>query len=111
MKDPTTESVGALRKLIKEEKRPAFDHIPANALTLYTLKPSVSTALEAEFNDKLHELNLGTPGGRDLALDKLNPTRKIEKYDKLSDAVEEVIHIIIFPPFGKYQCPSLLVWN
>jgi hypothetical protein len=102
----TTESVGALRDLIKDKNQHAFEHVDADALTLYTPKTSISTASKSEFNDALEKLNLGSPDERDLALDELNPTRKIEKYDKLSDPAEEVIHIIVFPPVGKYQCPS-----
>jgi Crinkler effector protein N-terminal domain len=30
-----TESVGALKKAIKDEKKPAFDHVPADTLVLW----------------------------------------------------------------------------
>ena len=35
VKIQTTESVGALRKAIKEEKKPEFDHVPADSLKLW----------------------------------------------------------------------------
>jgi hypothetical protein len=32
--------VGALKKVIKEEKKPAFDHVPANTLKLWKVSTS-----------------------------------------------------------------------
>ena len=46
-----TESVSALRKAIKVEKKPAFDHIPADTLVLW----SVSIPVDKSFKDSLND--------------------------------------------------------
>lgn len=99
------ETIGELRETIWKKKpglKPALD---ADRLTLYAPKTLISTASEEEFNDAIKQLNLGTPDGQNSALEKLNPTRKVAKYNGLSNPLDEVLHIIVLLPPGKYQRP------
>jgi hypothetical protein len=49
-----TETVGVLRKLIKDEKRPVFDHVTADSLILW----KVSIPVDLSLKWKLGELQL-----------------------------------------------------
>ena len=50
-----SDTVGDLRKLIKEEKRPAFDHVPADTLVLW----KVSILVNRSLTKSLSNLTLG----------------------------------------------------
>lgn len=47
----STESVGALKKTIKNEKKPAFDHIPADALILWKADITISRSLKGNIKN------------------------------------------------------------
>jgi hypothetical protein len=49
VKIPETESVSTLREIIKEKKRPAFDHIPADSLVLRKVSIPVDANLKEYF--------------------------------------------------------------
>jgi hypothetical protein len=49
----STESVGALKKAIKDEKKPAFDHIPADTLILW----NVSVRDDEHLEENIKELD------------------------------------------------------
>jgi Crinkler effector protein N-terminal domain len=97
--DPS-QTVIVLKKKIWEEN-PEWRNLNPTRLVLYTPKEPISTSSKERFNDALKNLNLGTSGGRDFALDELSPTRRLESYDGLSNPVEEVLHIIVFPLEGR----------
>jgi hypothetical protein len=90
-----------LRKKIWKKKPAWHVTLDADSLDLYTPKTPISTASEEGFNDAFEKLNLGTPCGRDSVLDQLNPTKKLERYDELSNPVKQVLHVIAFRPAGK----------
>ena len=68
---------------------------------LYIPKTTISTASKTEFNHAFENLDLVTQDGRNSALEELNPTRKLEKYDGLSNPVDEVLHIVVFLAEGR----------
>jgi len=84
-----TESVSTLRKAIKDEKRPAFDHIPAHTLILW----SVSIPVDKSFKDSLNDFE---PADEESLL----------PVDRLSEVFVNVpeerrLHIIVkAPPIG-----------
>ncbi|KIL58228.1 hypothetical protein M378DRAFT_170864 [Amanita muscaria Koide BX008] len=45
-----TESVDVLKKVIKRKKKPAFDHIPADKLTLWKVSFSVTPSLREDLS-------------------------------------------------------------
>jgi Crinkler effector protein N-terminal domain len=56
-----TESIGDLKKAIKNEKKPAFDHIPTDTLILWKADITISRSLKGnlkntEFKDELQLL-------------------------------------------------------
>ncbi|KAM6492778.1 hypothetical protein JOM56_012502, partial [Amanita muscaria] len=58
VKIASTESVGALKKAIKDKKRPQFDHIPADTLVLW----NVSIHFDSNLERNLENLDLdGVP--------------------------------------------------
>ena len=51
VKIAASESVGILRKLIKDEKKPAFDHVPADALVLWKVSIPVDENSMQSFSE------------------------------------------------------------
>jgi hypothetical protein len=56
VKIANTEQVGALRKAIKEEKKPALDHVTADSLALWT--PEDSIPVDRHLKERLAGLDL-----------------------------------------------------
>ena len=104
--DPS-KTVGVLRKKIWEEN-PELRNLDPTHLVLYTPKKSIPTASEAEFKQVFVNMNLIMQSGRNSALELLIPTRKLERYDGLSNPVEEDLHIIVFPSEGRCRCLDYL---
>jgi Crinkler effector protein N-terminal domain len=98
--DPS-KTVGVLRKKIWEENAELRTNANSSRLDLYTPKTPISTASKEEFKHVFAGMNLRTPGGRNSALEELNPTRKLENYDGLFKPDEEVLHIIVFLSEGR----------
>jgi hypothetical protein len=101
MVDPG-ETIIALRKKIWEEN-PECHAVSHTRLDLYTPIKPISTASKAEFKQVFVDMNLRMQSGRNSALEELNPTRKLERYDGLSNPVEEILHIIVFLALGRYR--------
>lgn len=79
-----TETVGALKKAIKEEKKPALDHLSADTLGLWNVSISVDSALEK---------NLGS---FDFALETLLlPTEELSTLFPKWPAKSQ-LHIVVF---------------
>jgi hypothetical protein len=94
VKIASTESVGTLKKAIKEEKKPVFDHVAADALKLW----KVSIPVDAEYKENVGEVELGDGA-------ELSPV------ETLSDVFSPVptrkhLHIIVVYPLpdGEYEC-------
>ena len=78
-----TESIGVLKKAIKDEKWPAFDHIPADTLVLWKVSFPVNESLEENLkNGPLEQL--------------LSPVDKLSKV--FSDVPDSYLHIVVKPP-------------
>lgn len=88
------ESVGSLKYAIKEKKKPAFDHIPADILVLW----------EASISNRFSQQEL-----EGLCEDNFDHVRSLSPMDRLSKVFSGVpkegqIHIFVKPPpIGK--CP------
>ena len=80
IKIANTKNVSALKKAIKAEKQPAFDHVPANTLVLWKVSCPV--------DDGLGE-NLRNLAGENLLL----PLDKLSKV--FSNVDETVLHIVV----------------
>ena len=84
------DTIGDLKKLIKEEKAPEFDDVATDKLTLWRVN------IRDDDNDGIQQLVLKN---NDIAhVSEMLPTRKIEKYfpDTPSD---EHVHVVIEKPF------------
>ena len=85
-----TKTMGALKKVIKEEKRPALDHVPTDTLTLWT----VSVPADKDLEEKLEKLNL--EGKR-----PLQPLMKLSSLFA-DQPVDDHLNIIVkAPPTGE----------
>ncbi|KAG8834757.1 hypothetical protein FRC17_007263 [Serendipita sp. 399] len=80
-------TVGQLKDQIKGKKSPKFEHIPADALTLYRV--DVLVLENEEIEEKLTNASLN---------DKLNPLRRLDKIYPSGLPDGEVVHIIVKPP-------------
>jgi len=85
VKIKATEKVSILRRFIKEEKKPVFDHIPADSLILWKWNKAISKVMVED----LRSDNL------------LAPIKKISNVFREDSLEEEYIHIIIQAPIGK----------
>jgi hypothetical protein len=82
-------TVGALRKAIKDEKRPAFDHVPADTLLLW----KVSILVNRNPTENLSKLDF-------VDENSLLPVKKLSKIfsEKPED---EHLHIVVRVPPGE----------
>ncbi|KIM72338.1 hypothetical protein PILCRDRAFT_742219 [Piloderma croceum F 1598] len=89
-----SKTVGALRKAIKDEKRPTFDHIPADTLLLW----KVSIPVNRNLTENLSKLNFVDEGS-------LLPVEELS--DVFSDSLSRKhLHIIVrTPPAVIYPNP------
>jgi hypothetical protein len=84
-----SKTVGALRKAIKDEKRPAIDHLPADTLVLW----KVSIPVNQNLTENLRKLDFVDESS-------LLPVKKLSKV--FSDQPEdEHLHIIVRVPPGE----------
>jgi hypothetical protein len=91
-------TVGALRKAIKDEKRPAFDHVPADTLLLW----QVSIPVNRNLTENLSKL--------DFVDDRsLLPVKRLSGV--FSDQPEdEHLHIVVrVPPAGEYDLLAFVI--
>ena len=82
VKIPKTDNVSTLKKLIKDEKKPIFDHIPADSLVLW--KDSVPI-------DELDKLKLKPDG------EALSPVDELSELFSDKPA-RKCVHIVVRPP-------------
>jgi Crinkler effector protein N-terminal domain len=87
-----SKTVGALRKAIKDEKRPAFDHIPADTLLLW----KVSIPVNRSLHENISKLDFVDEGS-------LLPVKRLSGV--FSDQLEnEHLHIVVrAPPAGEFD--------
>jgi hypothetical protein len=89
VKITNTESVGTLKKAIKEEKKPAFDHVTADSLALWKVSFPVNHSLQ-----------------QNLANLDLTDETSLSFVDDLFDLFSNVppskhLHIVVKPRVGK----------
>jgi hypothetical protein len=90
------ESVAALKKAIKEEKSPDFDHIPADSLVLWNASIPYNPSLTDNV-DTLHLDDDGLPQVSDELIQSLLPVRKLSNIFS-RPPIEEHVHIMVKPP-------------
>jgi hypothetical protein len=93
-----SKTVGTLRKAIKDEKRPAFDHVPADTLLLW----KVSIPVNRNLTENLSKLDFVDEGS-------LLPVKRLSGV--FSDQPEdEHLHIVVrVPPAGEYELLSFVI--
>ena len=93
------ENVGALKKAIKEEKKPAFDHIIADSLEIWNVSIPIheDTNLQAQVKDlRLHERK------------PLWPLRGLLRIFRGLD--QEALHVVVkAPSISEHRCLFLYV--
>ena len=105
-----TKTVGHLKKAIKAEKTPVFDHTPADALDLWQV--SVRCFDASRFTPELWQVNIPADDGLPEAVSKLNldavkPLWSVKRLSGLFEAAlfaDENVHIVIRrPPNGVFR--------
>jgi hypothetical protein len=83
-----TKNISALKELIKDKNKPAFEHVPAHALKLFKVFFPVEDGLDA----KLTRFRPEDEGHRRLssAVERLR--------DAFGDATDNHLHVIVLPP-------------
>ncbi len=92
-----TASVGALNDAIKDKMRPAFDHIPADALILW----KVSVPVDDDFEENLAKLNLDSKHS-------LWPVVKLSSLFA-DQPVDDHLNIVVKAPAGEFETLSAFV--
>ena len=85
-------NVGSLKKAIREEKKPAFDHIPADSLSVWNVSIPINedTNLEAQVKDlRLHEKK------------PLWPLKGLLRIFR--DLDKETLHVVVKAPPSKHR--------
>ena len=95
-------NIGTLKKFIKNEKQPIFDHIPADNLALYKI-----TVTEATLDDALKKIKINLENLENL--ENLWPIFKLSRAFPLPLADGEFYVVIVQPPGGEFKC-SLRCW-
>jgi hypothetical protein len=92
-----TKNVSALKELIKDKTKPAFDHVPAHTLDIWKVSLPVDRSLE----QSIDELNL-VDGEALLPVEEL--------LEIFPDPARKYLHIVVrCPPSGKSARPFSLV--
>jgi hypothetical protein len=91
-------TVGALRDAIKDKKRPAFDHVPADTLLLW----KVSILVNQNLTKNISKLDF-------IDESSLLPVKRLSKV--FSDQPEdEHLHIVVrVPPAGEYELLAFVI--
>jgi hypothetical protein len=84
-----TKNISMLKEVIKDKKKPVFDHVPADALQLFKDSLPIDSGLDAKLTrfrpeDEEHHCGLSS------ALERLR--------DAFGDAADNHLHVIILPP-------------
>jgi hypothetical protein len=97
-----SKNVSALKELIKEKKKPVFDHVPADALNIFRVSFAVNDDLDATLNRFRPEHDPDN-GVHHLSM----PVKRLKGV--FEDPIDEHIHVIAQPPpAGKRQSLWLL---
>jgi hypothetical protein len=85
-------TVGDLRRAIKEETKPEFDHVPADTLVLW----SVSILVDHQFRQNLDKF----------VSKEQNPLSPVEVLsDVFPDPLKRHVHVVVQPPpYGHGEC-------
>lgn len=83
-----TKNVSALKELIKEKNKPAFDHVPAHAFEVYKVSLPVDDGLDTELSRFRPE------DERDHLLS--NAVKRLKGV--FGDPIDEHLHVIVLPP-------------
>ena len=102
-----TKNVSALKDAIKEKKRPAFDHIPADVLDLWQVRVHCFDASMSTPELWQVDVPVDDSALRNVSLDGDNPLLSVKRLSGLFgelDPTEERVHIVIqCPPKGVFR--------
>jgi hypothetical protein len=84
-----TKKVGALKELIKDKKKPVFDHVPADALQLFKDSLPVDDGLDVKLT-RFRPEDAGDRRRLSSAVERLS--------DAFGDATDNHLHVIVLPP-------------
>ena len=93
-----SKTVGTLRKAIKDEKRPAFDHVPTDALLLW----KVSIPVNRNLTENLSKLLFVDEGS-------LLPVEELTDVFSGSPARRHLHIVVRGPPAGECKCYSPVI--
>jgi hypothetical protein len=84
-----TKNISALKEVIKDKKKPVFDHVPVDALQLFKDSLPIHSSLDAKLTrfrpkDKGHRCHLSS------AIERLR--------NAFGDATDNHLHVIVIPP-------------
>jgi hypothetical protein len=85
----SAKNISALKEVIKDKKKPVFDHIPADALQLFKDSLLVDGGLDAKLT-RFRPADEGHRRGLSSALERLR--------DAFGDAADNHLHVIVLPP-------------
>jgi len=91
VKIANTESVGTFKELIKDKKRPAFDHVPADTLKLFKVSFPVDDDLDATLK-RFRPEHDPQNGVHHLSV----PVKRLRGV--FGDPIDEHLHVIVLPP-------------
>jgi hypothetical protein len=83
-----TKNISVLKEVIKDKKKPVFDHVPADALKLFKANLPVGDDLDAE----LKRFRPEDEGDRRLS----SAVKRLKGV--FGDPVDEHLHVIVLPP-------------
>ena len=83
-----TKKVGDLKELMKDKKKPLFDHIPADALDLF----NVNFLVDGGLDDKLKQFRPEDEIDRLLS----NTVKRLKGV--FGDPIDDHLHVIVVPP-------------
>jgi hypothetical protein len=93
-----SKDVSALKELIKDKKKPAFDHVPADTLNIFRVSFPVDDDLEATLN----RFRRRPEHDRDNGFHHLSRSVKWLK-GEFGGPIDEHLHVIVLrPPAGEW---------
>jgi hypothetical protein len=103
---PITKNIGHLKDAIKAKKKPAFDHIPADALELWKVSVHCFDASRSAPEHWQVDVLAEDSAIRNISLDGVKPLPSVKRLSGLfeQDPIDEHVHIVIGrPPNGVFR--------